>query len=159
MFVRFRSYTSAAMQVSIVETRRAGGKVRHEHVAGLGSIEMPPTVSGRVAFWRALHERLGRLGNRLDPETQARLLGSVHERIPMVTPDEQRTLQRENFEADEKFWTDLDAGTAEDKKGLAAKVGHEIAEGQAELAKTAARHDTAKVKRERLDRGAEGSSG
>jgi hypothetical protein len=99
MFVRFRSYTSAAMQVSIVETRRTGGKVRHEHVAGLGSIEMPPTVSGRVAFWRALHERLGRLGNRLDPETQARLLGSVHERIPMVTPDEQRILQRETPQA------------------------------------------------------------
>jgi hypothetical protein len=94
MFVRFRSYTSAAMQVSIVETRRTGGKVRHEHVAGLGSIEMPPTVSGRMAFWKALYERLGRLGNRLDPETQARLLGSVHERIPMVTPDEQRALQR-----------------------------------------------------------------
>jgi hypothetical protein len=82
-------------------------------------------VSGRVAFWRALHERLGRLGNRLDPETQARLLGSVHERIPMVTPDEQRGLQRENFEADEKFWTDLHdlhAVTVEDKKGLAANV-------------------------------------
>jgi hypothetical protein len=47
----------------------------------------------------------------------------------MVTPDEQRALQRENFEADEKFWTDLHdlhAGTVEDKKGLAAKVGHEI---------------------------------
>jgi hypothetical protein len=162
MFVRFRSYTSAAMQVSIVETRRAGGKVRHEHVAGLGSIEMPPTVSGRVAFWRALHERLGRLGNRLDPETQARLLGSVHERIPMVTPDEQRALQRENFEADEKFWTDLHdlhAGTVEDKKGLAAKVAHEIAEGQAELAKTAARRDTAKAKRKRLDRGEDVSGG
>ena len=53
MFVRFRSYTSAAMQVSIVETRRTGGKVRHEHVAGLGSIEMPPTVYGRVALRRA----------------------------------------------------------------------------------------------------------
>jgi hypothetical protein len=145
MFVRFRSYTSAAMQVSIVETRRTGGKVRHEHVAGLGSIEMPPTVSGRMAFWKALYGRLGRLGNRLDPETQARLLGSVHARIPIVTPDEQRALQRENFEADEKFWTnlhDLHAGTVEDKKGLAAKVGCEIAEGQAELAKAAARRDT-----------------
>ena len=87
------------MQVSIVETRRAGGKLRHEHVAGLGSLEMPPTVSGRAAFWRAVHERLGRLGNRLDPETQARLLGSVHERIPMVTPDEQRALQRETPQA------------------------------------------------------------
>jgi hypothetical protein len=101
----------------------------------------------------------------LNPETQARLLGSVHERIPMVTPDEQRTLQRENLETDEKFWTDLHdlhdlhAGTVEDKKGLAAKVGHEIAEGQAELAKTAAQRDTAKAKRERLDRGAEGTSG
>jgi hypothetical protein len=34
-------------------------------------------------------EWIGPLGNPLDAETQARLLGSVHERIPMVTPDEQ----------------------------------------------------------------------
>src|SRR5499426_3010843 len=41
-----------------VETRRVGGKVRHEHVAGLGSIETPPSVDARLAFWVRLHQRL-----------------------------------------------------------------------------------------------------
>lgn len=30
--------------VSLVETRRIDGKVLHEHIAGLGSIETPPTI-------------------------------------------------------------------------------------------------------------------
>jgi hypothetical protein len=55
------------------------------------------------------------------------LMGIVHERIMMVTPEEQQALQRENLEADEKFWADLHdlhAGTVEDTKGLATKVEH-----------------------------------
>ena len=38
MFVRFRQ-TAYRLQVSLVETRRAEGKVKHEHVASLGSIK------------------------------------------------------------------------------------------------------------------------
>jgi hypothetical protein len=87
--VRFRSFTSR-LQVNIVETRRDGGRVRHVHFAGLGSIEMPLTVADRIAFWKDVYECLGRLGNRIDADTQARLLGAVHGRIPMVTPEEQR---------------------------------------------------------------------
>jgi hypothetical protein len=48
------------------ETRWATGKVRSEHVAGLGSIDEPPSVTGRIAFWQALHDRLRRLANRID---------------------------------------------------------------------------------------------
>jgi hypothetical protein len=39
MFVRFRQ-TAQRLQASLVETRRIDGKVRHEHIAGLGSVEM-----------------------------------------------------------------------------------------------------------------------
>jgi hypothetical protein len=43
VFARFRQ-TSTRLQVSLVETRRIDGKVLHEHIAGLGSIETPPTI-------------------------------------------------------------------------------------------------------------------
>jgi hypothetical protein len=155
MFIRFRS-SSHRLQASIVETRRLDGKVRHEHIAGLGSIEIPPTVALRIAFWKGLHQRLGRLSNRIDAETQARLLGAIHERVPMVTSDEQRALQRKNLEADERFWDGLHvmhAGTVEGTKALAAQAENKIAVGQAEMVKAAEARDTARARRERLDRG------
>ena len=80
----------------MVETRRENGRVRHEHVASLGSIEMLPSVAARIEFWRGLHERLAQLSNRLDAETRGKVMGAVHARVPMVTPDEQRALQLEN---------------------------------------------------------------
>lgn len=43
MFVRFRS-SSRRLQVSLVETRRIDGKVRHEHVASFGSVIEPQTL-------------------------------------------------------------------------------------------------------------------
>jgi hypothetical protein len=59
MFVRFRQ-TLSSLQVSLVENRRIDGKVRHEHVAGLGSIPEPMTTADRVAFWSALYQRPSR---------------------------------------------------------------------------------------------------
>src|ERR1700730_15216416 len=106
MFVRFRE-TEYRLQLSLVETRRDGGKVRHEHIASLGSIEAPPSVAARIEFWRRLHERVGRLGNRVDPATQAKLLGYVHARVPMVTMEEQQALKLENAETDARFWADI----------------------------------------------------
>jgi hypothetical protein len=50
-----------------------------------------------------LHERLGKLGNRVDPTTQGKILGDVHARIPMVTLDEQHALKLENTEATSDF--------------------------------------------------------
>jgi hypothetical protein len=58
MFVRFRSSASGCLYVSIVETRRIGGRVRQEHIANLGSIETPLTIWNRLQFWQRLHERL-----------------------------------------------------------------------------------------------------
>jgi hypothetical protein len=72
MFVRFRQ-TKHRLQLSLVETRRIDGRVLHEHIASLGSIENPPTVRARTAFWQRLHERLAKLSNRIDPATQGRI--------------------------------------------------------------------------------------
>src|SRR6516165_7986032 len=106
MFVRFRQ-SGRRLQASLVETRRLDGKVRHEHVASLGSTVIAPSVSDRIAFWQNLHERLARLANRIDAGTQAKILGAVRDRIPMVTMEEIRALQLENAEADERFWSGL----------------------------------------------------
>ena len=38
------------------ELRRLNGKVHHEHVASLGSVETPPSVPERIAFWLKLHD-------------------------------------------------------------------------------------------------------
>ena len=102
MFVRFRQSTHR-LQLSLVETRCLAGKVRHEHVASLGAIVTPTSVADRIAFWEQLNERLARLSNRIDAETQGKLLSVVHERFPMPTLDDRRTLQIENAEAAERF--------------------------------------------------------
>jgi len=93
MFVRFRQYTDRLLQISIIETRRIDGKVRHELVARLGSVAVPPSVPDRLAFWQRLHERLAKLSNRVDAATQDKLLCQIHARIPMVIDDEQHNEQ------------------------------------------------------------------
>jgi len=105
-FARFR-HTKRRLQVSLVETRRDDGRVLHEHIASLGSVETPPSVDERMTFWARLHERLAKLSNRVDAATQAKLLGDIHARIPMVTLEEQRSLKLVNAEGHERFWTGL----------------------------------------------------
>jgi len=89
MFVHFRE-TPYGLAMSLVENRRENGRICHEHVASLGSIETPPSVAARIEFWRGLHERLTQLSNRLDAETRDKVMVAVHARVPMVTPEEQR---------------------------------------------------------------------
>jgi hypothetical protein len=89
MLVHFRE-TPYGLAMSLVESRRENGKVRHEHLASLGSIETPLSVAARIEFWRRLHERLDQLSNRLDAETRGKVMAAVHVRVPMVTPDAQR---------------------------------------------------------------------
>jgi hypothetical protein len=103
MFVRFRP-SLRRLQLSLVETRREGGKVRHEHVASLGAIPTPLTVAGRVEFWQRLHQRLGRLLNRLDGEMQTKILDAVHARVPMPTVDEIHALNLEEAKQHEMAW-------------------------------------------------------
>jgi hypothetical protein len=124
MFARFRQ-TATRLQVSLIETRRVDGKVRHEHVASLGSISLSPTPFDRFEFWRELHAKLARLSNRIDAETHARILGSVHERVPMPTPDGQAALQLEAAKEDARFWRsiqDMNLSTAEGHKRLAERA-------------------------------------
>jgi hypothetical protein len=89
MFVHFRE-TPYGLAMSLVENRRENGRICHEHVASLGSIETPPSVAARIEFWRELHDRLAELSNRLDAETRGKVMVAVHARVPMVTPEEQR---------------------------------------------------------------------
>ena len=107
-FIRYRQ-SGTRLQVSLIETRRIGGKVRHEHIASFGSVEMPPLVKDRLAFWQRLHERLTKLSNRIDAAAQAKLLGDIHAKIPMVTLDEQQALKLENAKADERLWESIRA--------------------------------------------------
>lgn len=97
MFVRFRE-TPYGLQVSLIQTRREGGKVRHEHIAGLGAITVPTSAADRIAFWRRLHDRLSALSNRIVDE-QSKILDAVDERIPMPTPDELRDVERQGGSA------------------------------------------------------------
>jgi hypothetical protein len=41
MFVRFRE-TGRRLQCSLIETRRANGKVQHEHIGSLGAVPISP---------------------------------------------------------------------------------------------------------------------
>jgi hypothetical protein len=145
MFVRFRQ-TSSRLQLSVVETRRIEGKVRHPHVASLGTIEIPLTVAGRIAFWTKLHDRLAWLANRLRDGMHSEVLGAVHERISMVTADEQRALQLANAKADAEQWSrihKLHASTVEDHKGFVASVTDKITKGERHAAEAAAQLKTA----------------
>jgi hypothetical protein len=89
MWVRFRQ-TKSSLQATLLAGRRVGGRVRSEQVAALGSIKLPLTIDGREGFWRELHATLGRLGNRVPADAQAKIMGGVHARVPMVTVDERR---------------------------------------------------------------------
>jgi hypothetical protein len=83
MFVRLRQ-SDRRLQASLTETRHQGGKVRHEHVAGLGSVPVAPSPSDRLAFWTKLHQRLDALGNRVDAVQRGAILSAIHARIPML---------------------------------------------------------------------------
>jgi hypothetical protein len=106
MFIRFRQ-SRGRLALSLVTTGRAKGKVRAEHIDSLGSVSLPLTVADRIQFWHRLHERLARLGNRIDSEAQAKLLASIYERVPMTTMAELHAEQLKNAEDEERFWLSL----------------------------------------------------
>jgi hypothetical protein len=157
MFVRFRR-TPSRLQVSLVEPHRVDGKVRQEHIAALGSVAWQPmTIAGRIEFWRKFHERFDNLDNRIGDQ-KIKILNAIHARIPMVTMDEIRALQRENAETDVKFWSGLqglNTDFAEGNKALAV-----IAASKAAAAETLAKDAAGKVTvaKERLDKLANGET-
>jgi len=140
----------------LVQSRRVGAKVRHQHVAGLGSIPLPPSPAGRIEFWTKLHQRLAALHNRIDAAAAGKIMASVHARIPMPTPADQRAVQLDNARADADFWErlhDMHAENIEGQKGLAAKHQRDIAEGETAVAAAAARAAAARDKLVRMEKG------
>jgi hypothetical protein len=155
MFTRFRE-TATRLQVSLIETRRVDGKVRHEHVASLGSISLSLTPFDRFEFWRELHAKLARLSNRIDAATHARILGNVHERVPMPTPDGQAALQLEAAEEDARFWRSMqymNASTAEGHRRLAERAEQKRRALEASATDAAERAAAAEDRVARLKRG------
>jgi regulator of replication initiation timing len=155
VFIRFRQ-TKHRLQVSIAECRRSSDRVRQEHIASCGSVPVEFSIQDRLTFWRRLFERFGRLANRINAATQQQLLGAISARIPMVTPEEQRALQLENDEIDERFWTGLQemhAQQAQDQKRLAAAAEKAAAASQEGADEAVAKVTAAKERIERLKRG------
>jgi hypothetical protein len=163
MFVRFRTTTSK-LQVSLIATRRSAGKVRHEHIASLGSAAIASPPSDRIVFWTRLRARLARLADRLDAEAQSAILAAVHARIPMPTQDEHHAEQLARARADAMFWETLHGlhtARIEDGRALQAHGKLMIAEGEAEARKVtemlaASRARLARAQAEILSRTPEG---
>jgi hypothetical protein len=76
MFVRARK-SKSKIRLSLVGTQRVGGKVRHEHIASLGSLPLAMAVVDRREFWRRLEPRLAALGNRIDLEAARALIAAT----------------------------------------------------------------------------------
>lgn len=130
--------------------------MRHEHVATLGSTEMPLTIRGHITFWARLNGPLTALGNRLGPEDQIKIMDAVHARVPMSTLDEQRELKLQNAKADERTWSalrDMSAAQAHDQETLSATAKAAAEHQRAAAAKAGAQAAEASERVERLERG------
>jgi hypothetical protein len=151
MHVRSRLH-HRRLQISLIDTRRVDGKVRQEHVASLGSVPPDMTVQDRQAFWTQVHPRLSRLDNRLGPDERARVMGELHEIVPMVPLDAAISGKIETETRNLKRSTDLRdmfQEMVDGKKALLAKLQREIAEGEVHVAKM---DDSVKHHRDKLDR-------
>ncbi len=139
-----------------MQTRRAASKMLTEHIASLGSVDADVSIRERLAFWSKLPDRLARLGNRVGPDDHGKILGALHARIPMVTPDEQRAIQEENAKDDERFWDsmrDMNAASVEEHKALIATAETKIAELAPRAEEAAERAEAAKGRLEKIRRG------
>jgi len=80
----------------------------------------------------------------------------------MPTADEQRQLQKEYAETDERFWStlqDLNASTATDHKGLLAKKQRAIADSEAAAKEAAANAERAKERLAKIEKGKDVAGG
>jgi hypothetical protein len=155
MFVRFRE-TARRLQASLVATRRSGGRICHEHVAGLGSVPRLPAPADRIAFWTKLHQRLNALSNRVDATQRGAILTAIHARIPMPTLDEHQAMQLGRAQADARFWqtlAEMHADDLEGHKGLLASTQRAIAEREPQATDTAEKAQAAKERLARVEKG------
>jgi hypothetical protein len=155
MPVRFRQ-SPRRLYLSLDETRWESGKVRHDYVASLGAIATRPTIADRIYFRTSLHQRLGRLANRLDDAMRAKILGAAHARVPMPTQDEIHALQLEHARQHETAWRVRQIqteGIVEAHKVLRDGASKLVSKGEPLLAVAAEELTAAKERRERIERG------
>lgn len=161
MFVRFRQ-RGCRLNLSLVETRRVDGTVKHEHIAALGSVVFPFDVENRVQFWTQLHPRLDRLSNRLAGKDLATVLGAIHARIPMVSTDELRALKLAAEQSAVQAWEslrDMHAEAAEGHENLGAKATGAAAKAKQIAAEASEFAATAKHRVAQLERGEDIAAG
>jgi hypothetical protein len=155
MFVRFRLQGNR-LQTSVAQSRRAAGKVQAEHIGALGSVDASLSVRSRLAFWAKLPQRLAALGNCVGSDGHPKIYAALHSRLPMVTADEQHSLQEENLKDDERFWDmmrDLNAASVEDHKSLIAAAEAKLKGHESAAADASEKLGTAKDRLQRLQRG------
>ena len=156
MFVRFRETARRRLQASLSETRREGGKVRHEYVASLGSAPLSPSPADRIAFWTKLHQRLDALGNRIDTARRGAILTAIHARIPMPTMDDHQAVQLELARDDARFWetlAEMGAGDVEGHRELLTLTQRMIAEREPFATDMAVKAEAAKARLARVENG------
>jgi hypothetical protein len=161
MFVRFRQ-SRTRLQASLIETRRVAGNVQHGHVTSLGAVSVPPSIQDRLRLWSDLPGRLARLSNRVAADDHPKIVDALHARIPMVTPDDLRTWQQENAEADRLFWTamrDLNAEAAEGHKRVLATAEKKAAAAQVAVADADAKITGLAERLDQLKRGEDVAGG
>jgi hypothetical protein len=90
------------LEVSIVETRREGGKVRQKHIASLGSIA-GDNPAAREHFWLKCEARLARLSNRIGPDLD-RLRQAIAARISPLTDAEREATAAAAWNSLESMW-------------------------------------------------------
>lgn len=109
MLVRWRARSSGRFYGRLVEGRRVGGHVRQVDVTMLGTCVVEPTVVQRREFWKTANAALARLANRLTPGETERIIGELHERVPMVSADELHALTIEQADREAAWWGKLAA--------------------------------------------------
>jgi hypothetical protein len=99
---------------------------------------------------------MGRLGNRVSAEQQGKLLASIHERVPIVTPDDQQSVQLRNAESEETFWANMREMGEQQIAGyekLIAGIQHRIANLKAANETAAGLAGSARERIEKIRRG------
>jgi hypothetical protein len=131
------------------------GEPRRRHVASIGSVAIEAdeatSVRDRVQLWKALHLRIGAL--QLGHEVAGRLMGALHARIPMPTPEETGSVERWHAESDLTWWSGMHRCTDDsiaDLEGLKKLTQEKIDGLKAESGRHAEMVDDAKAKVARL---------
>ena len=155
MFARFRD-TGRRLQVSLVETVRDGGRVRHVHIAGFGSVGIPQTAADRIEFWTKLGARLLGLSNRIDGKARDAIIAAIAARIPLPERDDRQAVNLERAEANARFWetisADRDADVETDKARMEA-LAQSVARREADAAHAAEIARRAKERLAEVERG------